>query len=317
MPQRWGPFLLALLAWAVGALAVAPAAGKSPRRIVFLAGRASHGYGTHEYYGGFRYLADVLNESAPGVTATVQKGWPDDPSVLRGADAVVIGSDAGKLITQNLEGVRKLAEDGAGIACFHYTLVVPEGECGEAMLDAVGGYYETYWSVNPIWTADFTGLPDHPVAGGVEPFTIRDEWYYHMRFAGEMRGVTPVLTAVPPDGTRKGPTGPHSGNPHVRARMGEPEHVAWVFERPGGGRGFGLTGMHWHWNWAHDDYRTLVLNALVWIAGAEVPEEGVPSETPALEDLQRYLDRPPPENWSREAVERMIRRFPSGRKNPH
>ena len=34
----------------------------------------------------------------------------------------------------------------------------------------------------------------------------------------------------------------HSGNPHVRARMGMPEHVAWAYERPGGGRSFGFTG---------------------------------------------------------------------------
>ena len=56
------------------------------------------------------------------------------------------------------------------------------------------------------------------------------------------------------------------------------EVVGWVYERPGGGRGFGFTGMHTHWNWAQDSFRKSVLNAIVWIAGAEVPP-------PELEEL--------------------------------
>ncbi len=53
-----------------------------------------------------------------------------------------------------------------------------------------------------------------------------------------------ILTAIPPDNPRKGPDGPHSGNPTVRSRLGMPEHVAWAYERPDGGRGFGCTGSH-------------------------------------------------------------------------
>jgi len=307
MFHTWQMTALSMLAVLLFGTALAD--GEPPKRIVFLAGRASHGYGTHEYYAGFRYLADLLNENVDGVKATVQKGWPESSSGLKEADAVIIGSDAGKLITQNLKDFKSLVESGVGVGCLHYTLVVPKGKQGNAMLDAIGGYYETYWSVNPIWTADFAKLPDHPITRGVEPFKIRDEWYYHMRFQKEMRGVSPILTAVPPDSTRKRPNGPHSGNPHVRARMGKPEHVAWAYERPGGGRGFGLTGMHWHWTWAHDDYRTTVLNALVWTAGADVPEKGVPSETPTLKDLQEYLDGSPPENWPERKFRRMIQDY--------
>jgi hypothetical protein len=49
----------------------------------------------------------------------------------------------------------------------------------------------------------------------------------------------------------------------------------WAYERPGGGRGVGFTGGHYHMNLLHDDYRKLVLNALVWVAGAQVPPGGV------------------------------------------
>ena len=54
--------------------------------------------------------------------------------------------------------------------------------------------------------------------------------------------------------------------------------MAWARQRPDGGRGFGFTGGHDHWNWGDDDFRKLVLNAIVWTAKLDVPAEGVPSK---------------------------------------
>src|SRR5262249_49493524 len=130
------------------------------------------------------------------------------------------------------------------------------------------------WSVNPTWTADYQKLPAHPVTHGVKPFKIHDEWYYHMRLSDK---ATAILEATPPDSTREQPDGPHSGNAAVRARQGMPEVTAWAIERPGGGRGFGFTGGHFHKNWSNDDFRKLVLNAIAWVSGVEVPAEGVAS----------------------------------------
>ena len=86
--------------------------------------------------------------------------------------------------------------------------------------------------------------------------------------------------------TRDKPDGTHSNNPTVRAAKGKGvrEALAWAYERPGGGRGFGCTGSHFHGNWADDDYRRMILNALVWTSGLEVPAEGVASK-PTAEDL--------------------------------
>jgi hypothetical protein len=127
-----------------------------------------------------------------------------------------------------------------------------------------------------------------------------------MRFREKMAGVTPVLTAVPPDRTRKRADGPYSGNPHVRARMGMPEHVMWARERPGGGRGFGFTGGHLHWNWAHDDFRKVILNAIVWCAGLDVPAGGVPPKRPTAEELTANPDQELPASVSIERVEEMV-----------
>ena len=131
-----------------------------------------------------------------------------------------------------------------------------------------GRLFETHWSVNPHWTANFTKFPKHPITQGVKPFKANDEWYFHMRFAPGMKGVTPILSDVAPKETMKRGDGAHSGNPAVRKSVaaGNPQHVAWAFERPNGGRGFGFTGGHNHLNWANDDFRKTVLNAIVWVA---------------------------------------------------
>ena len=143
--------------------------------------------------------------------------------------------------------------------------------------------------MNPHWKANFKTLPDHPIARGVKPFEANDEWYYHMRFRENMNHVTPILTAIPPASTLDRPDGPHSGNAAVRAEIGRPQHVAWVVERDDGGRGFGFTGGHVHKNWGDDNFRKLVLNALLWVAKTEVPANGVTS-TVTAEEVAQNLD---------------------------
>ena len=38
--------------------------------------------------------------------------------------------------------------------------------------------------------------------------------------------------------------------------------MAWAYERPDGGRGFGFTGFHKYANLENDSFRTLLLNAV-------------------------------------------------------
>jgi hypothetical protein len=279
------------------------------KKIVLIAGPPSHGYGSHEHHAGCLLLAKCLNESGLPVEAVVYRnGWPKEPDALQGAAAIVIYSDGGggHPIMAHLEEVGKLMKKGVGLACIHYAVEVPKGKPGDLLKDWIGGYFETFWSVNPFWIADFKTLPEHPIARGVKPFRINDEWYYHMRFVDNMEGVTPILTAVPPDSTREGRDDAHGGNPAVRARKGMPEHVAWARVRPDGGRGFGFTGGHYHWAWANDNFRKVVLNGIVWVAGVEIPEGGVPSKTPTFEELQANQDEPAPKGFTAERVRKLI-----------
>ena len=65
--------------------------------------------------------------------------------------------------------------------------------------------------------------------------------------------------------------------------------MMWAVERKDGGRGFGFTGGHFHDNWGDDNYRKVVLNAVLWLAKADVPEKGVESKI-TKEDLDANLD---------------------------
>jgi type 1 glutamine amidotransferase len=306
--------LLSLVCVLAAASGRGASSGQSPvrrRTIVFVAGKRSHGFNRHEHNAGCELLARLLNEHVPQINAVVHRdGWPADPAAFDEADAVAIYSDGGlgHVVMKHLAAVDALAKKGVGIACIHYAVEVPKGNPGKLMLEWTGGYFETHWSVNPTWVAEFRKIPEHPITRGVKPFVMKDEWYYHMRFREGMEGVTPVLSAVPPESTRRRPDGPHSGNAYVRARTGMSEHLAWAYDRPGGGRGFGFTGGHWHWNWAHDQFRKAVLNGLVWVAGADVPPGGVQSRRPTVAELeagQDYKGTP----WKRDVIRRMIERW--------
>lgn len=269
------------------------------KKIVFVAGNPSHGPGEHEHRAGCMLLADHLNKSGLPIEAVVTiHGWPADHSIFDGAAAVVIYADGGggHPAIQHLDELKKLSANGVGIGCIHYAVEIPKGEPGNAFLDLIGGYFESDWSVNPLWDASFK-LPQHAVTRGLHDFKINDEWYYHMRFREGMEGVTPILTDLPPPSTLTRPDGPHEGNPEVRAAVlerKEPQHVMWVYQRPpnlGGGRGFGFCGGHYHKNWRQDDQRRLALNSVAWIAGIEVPANGVPSPTPTDEEMKANLDK--------------------------
>jgi type 1 glutamine amidotransferase len=300
------PSLLLLLCAMTSFLSAADKAN-GKRKVLFLAGKPSHGYGAHDHLAGCMLLSKSLNESGLPIESEVYHyDWPKDEKLLDGVDCVVMYGDGGPghMVNAHLAEMDALAKKGVGVVCLHYAVEVPKGPAGNKLLDWIGGYFETNWSVNPIWTAKFAKLPDHPITRGVKPFEIEDEWYYHMRFRDGMRGVTPILTALPPRETLSRPDDPHAGNPAVRAAIarGEVQHVAWAAEREDGGRGFGFTGSHFHWNWSDPNFRKLVLNAIAWCAKVDVPAEGVQDRPKTMADMEANHDEEPPRNFDREAI---------------
>ena len=273
----------------------APSDAAEPAKIVLVAGRPSHGPGDHEFNAGIKLLANCLKGVEGVEPVVVTGGWPEDESVFKGAKSLVFFMDGGgghpMIQKDRLQALQALMDQGVGLVCMHYAVEVPKGKPGDKFLDWIGGYYETGFSTNPHWVADVKALPDHPTTRGVKPFHIRDEWYFNIRFRPEMKGITPIIVAAPDDTTREGASSaPRGPNARIVADKGRPEVLAWAVERPDGGRGVGFTGGHTHKNWGNDDFRTLVLNAIVWSAKLPVPSDGVKSAV-SPEELTQNLDK--------------------------
>lgn len=266
------------------------------KKVVFVAGTPSHGPGSHEHNAGCMLLARLLNEHmGDSIHAVFYKnGWPGDLTAFQNADALVMFCDGGQRHVGywHRRQINYLASRGIGLGAIHYAVEMTPGETNNDLISWIGGAFEVDHSVNPHWVADFSAFPRHPAANGVEPFSINDEWYFNMRFPESMKGVTPILSAVPPASTMERPDGHHSGNATVRKMVAEglPQHVCWVVEREDGGRGFGFTGAHYHANWANNSFRKTVLNAITWIAGADVPAAGVSTPDLTAADIEANID---------------------------
>jgi type 1 glutamine amidotransferase len=165
---------------------------------------------------------------------------------------------------------------GCGIVCLHYATglearhVTADGD--HPLLHWTGGYFATrckhHQSVARVFqkaTIEPTSA-DHPIHRGWKRFTLHDEPYINNYFGkdGPVKGVTPLATAMLP---------PEMPKQHV---------VAWAMERPDAGRGAGIVMPHFYRNWRDDDFRTFVLNTIVWAANADVPTEGVRVAAPDL-----------------------------------
>jgi len=275
-----------------------------PKKLLLIAGKPSHPPRMHEFRAGC-YILEKCLKDVKGLTVEVhENGWVKNDSALNDADAVVIYSDGGGghpiLQANHLDLLRSRIRKGMGFGCMHFAVEVPPTQGSTEMKDWIGGHYEHMYSVNPMWKPEYTTFPEHPITRGVKPFAVVDEWYFNMRFQpgfsadkayndGDLK-FTPILVATPTDTVRNGPyvypRGPYA---HIQAASGRKEAMMWALERPDGGRGFGFTGGHNHDNWADNNYRKVVLNALLWLSKCDIPAEGLESQLNKA-DLEAKLD---------------------------
>ncbi len=231
---------------------------EDPKTILFIAGKPSHGWGEHEFHEGCKVLAKALDASGLNIKAKIQYDtWPES-GTLEGVDALVVYCDGGKkhVALGHEAELLALAERGVGMVFLHYAVDGEPGLLNETLMQVIGGYYDESQSQNPEWTMKNPSFAKHSVTTGVNSFELKDEWYYNLKF-GE---VTPLMEAVPPE---------EGGAAHI---------LAWAH----GSHAFGFTGGHFHSGWLQPDFRKLVLNAIVWAAGLDVPPGGVASDDPVI-----------------------------------
>ncbi|MBI3880199.1 MAG: ThuA domain-containing protein [Verrucomicrobia bacterium] len=287
-----------LLLLAIALVAFNSSAAEQPRKLVIIAGKPSHPPGMHEFRAGSLLLEKCLKQGYPKLKVEVHtNGWVSDEKTFADADAIFIYADGGAkhpaVVDGHLETLRALMKRGVSLGCGHYGVEVVPDQGGAEFKEWIGGHYENQFSCNPIWDADYKTFPKHAITRGVKPYTTKDEWYFNMRFRDDLSGITPILVAKPSDTTRDGPyVYPKGPYPHIQAAKGRAETMMWAVERADGGRGFGYTGGHFHANWGNDQQRKIILNALVWLAKAEVPKNGVESKVTEV-DLAANLDPKP------------------------
>src|SRR5881394_835212 len=143
--------ILACLALTVPAIA-------ADKKIVLIAGGPSHGPGEHEFRAGCLLLQSCLDKLSGISSVVYSNGWPQQEAAFDGADAIIIYSDGGDghpaIQRDRLKTLDALMNKGVGLGCIHYAVELPKDKGGPEFLQWIGGYFETYWSVNPHWTAD-------------------------------------------------------------------------------------------------------------------------------------------------------------------
>jgi len=274
-------FVFMALGWLfLGAVAIW-AKDPAERKVVFIAGRKSHGPGVHEYEKDVKLLKYCIDHlpSPKGIkTEAYFNDWPADPSVLDDADTIVMisdGSDQNEQSHPLLQGdhlavFEKQMKRGCGFVAIHYTTFVPSKKAGDKFLEWIGGYFDyqqgnasNHW-YSKILSATATvtpASPEHPICRGLKPYPLSEEFYYNMRFRENDPRLAPILTVRLP------------GEPRTQT-------IAWAVERKDGGRGFAFTGGHDHGNWRLDGYRKMILNGILWTARGNVPAEGAVSAMP-------------------------------------
>lgn len=269
---------------------------------VFFTDDGEHGWMQHENTAGAILFAKRLAAALPASESIVLRDtFPDEAMIARASSVILFcsGTDRHPLNSGANRGALEAAmKANKGLVCIHWALEAGTPEGSDFLKRHLGGFFEVNYSVNPMWNADYKDIPGHEITRGISPFSIYDEFYFNIRFPDVPGKRENLLMAIPPKRVVVLPEdGPRSNNPTVRASEGKPHVTAWAFTRPEGGRSFGFTGGHFHWDWKHDDHRRILLNAIAWTGGVEIPDAGLPDSTPSDEELFQYQDSPPVDGW--------------------
>lgn len=244
----------ALSAWAEDA-----SASRSRRLLLLSQGPDGHAAGSHEYVAGIDRLSKSLADT-PGLSVQIVRAdepWTEGPALLSEADGVVLYLAEGARWTQadprRAEALVRLAARGGGISALHWAIGTKKAEPIEAFLKLLGGCHGGPDRKYQVVETELRLLDrEHPILRGFgsETFRARDEFYYRLKFVRGDARVRPLVAAM---------------------IDGQPETVAWAWQRPDGGRSFGFSGLHFDTNWELPEYLRLVTQGVQWTMKASAP----------------------------------------------
>lgn len=254
-------------------------------KIVLLAGGPSSKAMAHEYFAGCAVLMNLLKQT-PGVWPVMARDWPKNEAVLKGAKTIIYYGDGGGkqpfIDAARWAKLSALMDSGVGLVLLHQAMDFPTGPDADKVKGWLGGVFHSDIGSRGHWDMDLKPTATgHPALRGAQAFAAPgDGWLFNLHFA-EGKGFTPLLVGQVPDKGRS--------TVDAKKHAGRDEIIAWAYERPAGGRGFGFTGADIHKSWSYASQRKVVVNGILWTAGVEVPAAGAPVKFDDA-DLNRNLD---------------------------
>lgn len=223
-------------------------------KVVFIGKQPDHPYATHMYLHTCQMLAKSLELNGT-IETVVSDGWPKDKAALDGVDTLVLYMTPGAeflLDGSHRQDAMELLDSGVGIVTLHWASSVHMNN-----LERLGPDWMRY--LGGTWVSNVglhTGnsplkqlVPEHPICRGWQEYELHDEYY-----------LDPTIRA---------------GKPILQVQAGEKSVVVgWACEREGGGRAYATTLGHFYENFQREPFRKMVVNAILWTAKAEVPEQG-------------------------------------------
>jgi type 1 glutamine amidotransferase len=231
-------------------------AAEDPRRLLLVGqGPDNHPPGTHEYMAGVERLAKLLETDSRIETKLVRAdgAWSEGPELIENSDGLVLFvSDGAKWCAadpRRYEALTKLAARGGGLSVLHWGMGTRDIEPIEPFLKLFGACHGGPDRKYQVVRSELRPtVPAHPIAAGFKPFDVRDEFYYRLKLMSDKTGqaespIQPVMQVL---------------------IDGQPETVAWAWERPDGGRSFGFSGLHFNDNWELPEYARLMKQGVLW-----------------------------------------------------
>ena len=253
--------LIILVAFGVFLSASISCRADGPVKVLFIGKQPDHPFATHMYLHTGEMLARCLKLSG-NIQTVVSDGWPKDEATLKDVSTIVLYMTPAAeflLDSPHRDQFEKMMKRGVGLVTIHWASSVHQKN-----LDRIGSTWMSY--LGGTWVSNVglhTGksplrqlAPKHPISRGWEEYELHDEYYLN-------------------------PTIGDKATPIVQVMAGEQSVVVgWAFERPDGGRAFGTTLGHYYRNFQREPFRRMIVNAILWSAKVDVPQDGANVDLP-------------------------------------
>lgn len=249
--------LKGLLALSICAAVACPGMAEEKRAskgtVLLIGKQPDHPFGSHMYL----HTCKMLGECARlnGLEPVVSDGWPRDPALLKDVKTIVVyTSPAAEFLldSPHRDEFMRLMKEGVGLVTLHWASSI-----NQQNLDRLGDRWTSYlggtWISNVGLSTTKSPLKQlvakHPICRGWSEYELLDEYYLNPKIVD----ATPLLQVT---------------------TQGKDVVVGWAYERPDSGRSYATTLGHFYSNFEREPFRQAIVNAILWTAKVDVPENG-------------------------------------------